>query len=319
MTEAKKILRLEDIVPNVFALKAQPVDFRVRGLVARGTVNQQYGIGGSCKSALAQKMAVALALGTTFLGRECQRTPVLYLDYENTLASVQRRLGLLAKGPVDGLHYWGTWCKTWPPKIGNPVLLEIASNWKPFVVIDPFLYAHDADENSSKEMRPIMQCLREYASAGATVWLVHHATKTGGSRGTTAIMAAVDCEFSQEMDDFGMITITSGKSRDIPKQKLSSQGRLRGMGIHCGRECGRRATESRPGAAAADHRGPSRVYAECSLRQVREEESERHQLAKSGPHRRSVGSEETGKFALYFLPGAPEQDELYTAAERSID
>lgn len=50
-----------------------------------------------------------------------------------------------------------------------------------------------ADENSAKEMSLVMATLNAVASEiGATIVVLHHTTKTGGTRGSTAIDAAVD-------------------------------------------------------------------------------------------------------------------------------
>jgi RecA-family ATPase len=57
------------------------------------------------------------------------------------------------------------------------VLLTIAKDTKPLIIIDPFVYAHIADENSSTEMSSVMQCLRYCAAAGGAVVVVHHPAK----------------------------------------------------------------------------------------------------------------------------------------------
>ena len=321
MSEPKKIRRLEDI-PSIFAMKVQPVDWIVHELIARKTITELFGVGGAGKTAMTEKMAVAVALGATFFGRACKRTPVLYLDYENPDFEVKRRLELLAGGPVDGLHVWGMWNEERPPKIGSAVLLEIARQAKPLIIVDPFLYAHGADENSSKEMAPVMQCLREYAVAGGALVLNHHATKTGGSRGTTAIQAAVDVELFQEMDELDVITIKSGKSRIVRKQNLVVRADFETMQFFEVESPGaaqRKADLAKLKQIIADNPGLSQAAIAKKFGGKKERVLD---LLKAGRVERlweARAPEGPGKPILYFLPGAPEQENLYAQDEPVVN
>jgi hypothetical protein len=212
---AEKI-RQFDQIPDIMTMEIQPLNWLVDGMIARNTMTLLTGTDGTAKTLLAQKMAISVASGADFLGRRCQPAPVLYLDYENPDFAVRERLDLMAGGPIAGLKVWGTWLADQPPQIGNELLLAIAKETKPLIIVDPFLYAHGADENSSTEMSGVMQCLRYCAAAGGAVIIIHHPAKTEGStgRGSSAIKGAVDVAYLQEMsDETGLITLTCTKNR----------------------------------------------------------------------------------------------------------
>jgi AAA domain len=205
-----------DQIPDIMTMEIPPIEYLVDGMIARKTITLWTGTDGTAKTYLAQKMAIAVAMGGEFLGRRCQRAPVLYLDYENPGFAVRERLDLMSGGPIVGLKVWGTWLEQQPPQIGNELLLTIAKDTKPLIIVDPFRYAHGAEENDSTEMMGVMQCLRYCAAAGGAVVALHHPAKTEGStgRGSTAIKGAVDVAFLQEMsDETGLITLACVKNR----------------------------------------------------------------------------------------------------------
>ena len=96
------------------------------------------------------------------------------------------------------------------------MLLTIAKETKPLIIVDPFRYAHGAEENDSTAMMGVMQMLRYCAAAGGAVVILHHPAKTEGStgRGSTAIKGAADVAFLQELsDETGLITLKCTKNR----------------------------------------------------------------------------------------------------------
>jgi hypothetical protein len=212
---AKRIRRLEDI-PDILTMNIPAIEYLVDGIIARETITLWTGSDNAGKTFLMQSMAVAVAVGGQFLGRVCRRAPVLYLDYENPSFVVQERFQKIAGGPIDGLHVWGTWNEDQPPQIANELLLTIAKESKPLIIVDPFRYAHGAEENDSTEMMSVMQTLRYYAAVGGAVVILHHPAKSDGStgRGSSAIKGAVDVAFLQELsDESGLISLKTTKNR----------------------------------------------------------------------------------------------------------
>jgi hypothetical protein len=213
-----RIRELADI-PNLQTLEIPPIDYLVPGLISRKTITLWTGADGTAKTFLALNMAIAVARGGQFLGRRCQQSPVLYLDYENPSFAARDRLDLMSGGElIPGLHIWGTWLAQQPPPIGSELLLTIAKESQPLIFVDPFRYAHTAEENDSTEMMGIMQQLRFCAAAGGAVVILHHPAKTEGStgRGSSCIKGAADVAFLQEMadpNDGGLITLKCIKNR----------------------------------------------------------------------------------------------------------
>jgi hypothetical protein len=211
-----RIRHLKDI-PNIQTLEIPPIDYLVPGLIARNTITLWTGADGTAKTFLAQSMAIAVATGGYFLGRKCQSSEVLYLDYENPSFAIRDRLDLMTGGQaLPGLHVWGTWLEQQPPQIGSELLLTIAKESRPLLFIDPFRYAHNAEENDSTEMMAVMQHLRYCATAGCGVVVLHHPAKAEGStgRGSSCIKGAADVAFLQELsDESGLIALKCTKNR----------------------------------------------------------------------------------------------------------
>ena len=212
------IRRLADI-PCIQTMEIPPIDYLVPGMISRNTITLWTGADGTAKTFLALKMAIAVATGGEFLGCRCQQAAVLYLDYENPSFAIRDRLDLMAgEMIVPDLHVWGTWLEHQPPQIGSELLLTIAKESRPLIIVDPFRYSHSAEENDSTEMMAVMQHLRYCAAAGGAVVILHHPAKTEGStgRGSSAIKGAADLAFLQEMadpKDGGQITLKCIKNR----------------------------------------------------------------------------------------------------------
>lgn len=205
-------------IPDLLTMEVTPIDYLVDGMISRKSLTLWAGIDGTAKTLLAQKMGLAVAAGHNFLGRQCRQAPVLYLDYENPDFAVRERLELLSgtEKPNPNFKVWGTWLEQQPPPIGSEVLYQLAKEARPLLIVDPFRYAHTAEENDSTEMMLVMQALRSYAAAGAAVVVLHHPAKTEGStgRGSSAIRGAVDVAFLQELsEETDLITLKCVKNR----------------------------------------------------------------------------------------------------------
>ena len=183
-------IKLADI-PDIFQVDIQPVSWLVDGLIPVKTLTILAGEGGAGKTWLTLDLARSIVLGGKFLDRTCQKMPVIILDRENPGAIMRERAELIFKGPAPGLHIWGTWLEDQPPLIGDARLLELAKD-EPLMVFDSLLRFHSADENSATEMKVVMGCLRDLVTAGATVVVLHHRSKSETStyRGSSDIIKA---------------------------------------------------------------------------------------------------------------------------------
>ena len=198
MTQAGRIQCFAD-VPDVLSMEIPSIEYIVPALgIARNTIALWTGADGDGKTFLVQKMAIAAARGAEFLGIACQRTPVLYIDLENPAYMVQNRLRPMAEEQIAELRIWGIWCEQQPPIAGSDLLLTIAKETRPLIIVDPFRYFHTAEENDSTAMSGIMKYLRACAAHGSAVVLLHHPAKSEGStgRGSSVIRGPATSPFS---------------------------------------------------------------------------------------------------------------------------
>ena len=84
------------------------------------------------------------------------------------------------------------------------------------VIFDALADIMDGDENSKKDVQPVMNNLRKIAdNTDSSIVLIHHANKGGGYRGSSAIKASSDLmiQITSELDD-GVINFKTEKNRD---------------------------------------------------------------------------------------------------------
>jgi RecA-family ATPase len=223
--QSGKIHKFSDI-PDVLTMEVPPLESIVPALgIARNTIVLWTGPDGDGKTFLAQSMAIATALGSEFLGMPCQKTPVLYLDHENPAFMVQERLRPMINGEsIADLRIWGIWNDQQPPMSGNDLLISIAKETRPLIIVDPFRYFHTSEENDSTAMTAVMKYLRACAAYGAAVVLLHHPSKAEGStgRGSSVIRGACDLAFIHTLDkDTGLITLKVDKNRHGESRTLT--------------------------------------------------------------------------------------------------
>jgi hypothetical protein len=183
-------------IPDPFECPSDEIGWAVEGLIPTRGITIIAGEAGAGKTWLALALARALTLGGHFLDRETRLARVLYLDRENPLSLIRDRLLALFGGPSD-FRPWGLWCSDQPPMIGDSRLLEFARQ-EPVLIVDSMIRFHTADENSATQMAPVMASLRELATAGASVVVLHHKSKseTSSYRGSSDIVAGADAAFA---------------------------------------------------------------------------------------------------------------------------
>src|SRR5437870_2828488 len=127
-------------VPDILTLDIPQIEPIVPALgISRNTISLWTGADGDGKTYLAQALAIAVARGDDFLGMRCQQSPVLYLDLENAAGVVQDRLrAMVGEELLPYLRVWGIWNEQQPPLAGSELLLTIAKETQPLVIVDPF-------------------------------------------------------------------------------------------------------------------------------------------------------------------------------------
>lgn len=202
---------IEDI-PDPFEFSLNEVRWLVDGLIPSQGLTIIAGEAGAGKTWLALMLARALMFGNDFLGRQTLSARVIYLDRENPLSLVRSRLQVLFGGP-SAFRPWGLWCQDEPPMIGDPRLLNFAQQ-EPVLIVDSMIRFHTADENSATQMAPVMASLRELATAGASIVVLHHKSKgdTSAYRGSSDIVAGADAAFALARRD-GQLELRTIKNR----------------------------------------------------------------------------------------------------------
>lgn len=195
-----------DSIPCAADVPDLPVEWLCDRLIPRGGITLLAGEPSACKTWLALALAKAVSDGGQFLGLQCERAPVLYLDRENPASVIRDRL---ARVGVDftaahrhaNFKYWGGWQTDAPPGIGDFRLEELSLRG-PLIILDPFVRFHGRDENSASEMANVMAELRKLAFRGASVLAIHHKSKADGSkyRGSSDIAAGVDVGIALSKD-----------------------------------------------------------------------------------------------------------------------
>jgi phage/plasmid primase-like uncharacterized protein/archaellum biogenesis ATPase FlaH len=168
------------------------MEWLVEGIIPKGAVSLLFGRGGIGKTTLALQICDAIASGGYFLDIPAEKTTVIYIDYENSLAILSDRL---KKVGGEQILFWAA--ADSPAQLDrNPQayvnLLKSYPN--ALLIFDTLRSAQNGDENESRSMAIVMQTLRQLRDQGATVILLHHTRKGSDStyKGSTAIFDLVD-------------------------------------------------------------------------------------------------------------------------------
>ena len=215
-------------LPPVWDMNAE-VQWLVRDIIPRASVNLLSAESGTGKTWLAYAIAGAVAHGSTFIGSAVDAaTPVLYVDGENPLYVVKRNLTGLGITQTDNLRVWGGWNTDAPPGPEDERIVRFARDAKPLLIWDSLVEFAEADEQSSTEMRKFLDHFRKLAHLGATVIILHHTGKSPTSRdyrGSSDIKASVDMAYvikgNPRLGKLHRLDMEPFKSRIAPGQTFS--------------------------------------------------------------------------------------------------
>lgn len=213
-------------------IDAWPPQWLVRGLLERDALALVFGDPGCGKSFLAIDIALSVATGTPYFGREVEQGPVIYIAGEG-LNGIKRRLMAWSKARGISHDDAPLYISLMPAvlteaeeaafvfkaieevkaKDGMPVLVVIDTVARNF---------GGADENSTKDMGKFIKTLdiirTRYRS---TVFLVHHPghAEKSRARGAMALKGALDAEYSmkREADNRIFLKCTKMKEAKLPE------------------------------------------------------------------------------------------------------
>jgi hypothetical protein len=148
------------------------------------------------KTTLARNLALCVAQGRDFLGRETQQGPVIYLALEEKRSEVQKHFRNMGATGAEDIHLYVASA----PADGLQQVRAAAEQLKPaLIIIDPlFRFTCVKDSNDYAQVTQALEPLLVLASeTRAHVLCAHHAGKgnrEGGDSilGSTAIFGAVD-------------------------------------------------------------------------------------------------------------------------------
>ncbi len=182
------------------ALSPPPViEWFVEGLFTRPSLNLIVGNPGTKKTYLTLDLAVCVALGKPWLGRQTQPLPVMIVDEETGLPRLWARLhGVLHAHhapPETPLHFASLGAYDLRQRKEAIYLTQEAQSLGAgLIIIDALVdVLGGGDENSVPSIQPVLLNLRWLSEAAqAAVIVIHHTNKSGIFRGSSSISAAVD-------------------------------------------------------------------------------------------------------------------------------
>jgi len=186
-----------------------------------------YGAGGDGKSMTAWTIAKHIATGTPFVIRgqhvPVQQGPVLILNGDQPLVQIQEQLqeiDMPANAPITIRTDWSLQAYARFQKLMQRLQPKL-------VVIDSLIGCSGGrafDENKSDFATPLYWLTRNNGVLfpAATILIIHHANKTGGFRGTSAIRDAVDETWSLKRPNDKELERTGRNSRIVTIEKSRS-------------------------------------------------------------------------------------------------
>ncbi len=196
-----------------------PTPFLVENLIVDQAVAAIQGPAKVGKTWLVLELAVAIVAGRSALDCGVPKPgPVLLVLEESGRAALHRRLGAIVRGRATNpselaeLYFAANRRVRLNEDEWRKRLLEAGKALRPRVVIlDPLARVKGAsvDENSQREMGPVLEFLRELRDeTGAAVVFVHHQPHEGARmRGTADLEATWESKITVARDDAGVYTI----------------------------------------------------------------------------------------------------------------
>lgn len=226
---------------DLSAIGAEP--HLIRDVLERQSAAWLVGPSGSYKSFIALSMAICVATGRPWYGRETYGGPVVYICSEGSKAWGKRMAAYAQVHGISGERH-PFYLRPAPIEIGGEeweALAALLEHVRPaLVVVDTQAQcATTADENSNSEMARICKRLAAMANrTGAAVLTVHHSGhgKEGSAgiraRGASSIYAAADTELKvvpkeQTIDERGQesiryISLEASKQKDMPTGPIAT-------------------------------------------------------------------------------------------------
>lgn len=208
-----------------------PIKWVIEGLISEGSVTVIYGEAGTKKTYVVLDAAVSLAKGENWLNFKTVKGAVLIVDEESGQGRLLRRLHStyrghdVRRGECDIKCVSLSGLKLLDGKERSELLALVVKTKAKLLIIDALIDTLiDGDENNSSDMQTVFQGLRHIAEiTHCAVVVIHHANRSGGFRGSSAMPGAVDLVLEVESKrDSPNIDFRSTKTRDIEDVKFAA-------------------------------------------------------------------------------------------------
>lgn len=194
-------------------------EWLVDGIFPQG-LSVMFGAPKAGKSYLALSMAWSLATGRPWFSRNRDRLPqqVLYLAGEGVGDLRLRAEALLEHTdvhPGGRLAWWPVSLQLSNATDAARLRLEVEKLEAQVVIVDTWArYAGVRDENDAAQTQQAVNALEALTREGVSVIVVHHASKQGVMRGSSALAGAVEAAVRVEINDVtGQVRMSSEMAR----------------------------------------------------------------------------------------------------------
>ena len=204
------------------------VQYYIENMIRPSTVNMFYGESGLGKTLILSSQGICLATGESWLGFQTMKSNVLFIQEEMGDEGFYDFLELVYRGyhkkPVKEIGFDFTIMEgvnfdnggKWFEKVSQ-MITRLNKN---IVYLDPFAALMSGDENTKKDIQPVMEILRKLTKLPTkpAIILLHHPNRgqEGSYRGSGAIKGNLDLlvKISKKSED--CVTFTMEKNRYRP-------------------------------------------------------------------------------------------------------
>ncbi len=216
--------------------KPKPVDWLITGLIETDGTGMVYGDSGVGKTFMTLDMALSVATGIPYHGKQVKQGAVFYIAGEGRNGITRRRAAWQHHRGVtpEQMENAPIYCSD-----GNLILnsasakniiqavsdiAEAVAAEPRFVVLDTLARTMEGDENSAKDFNQYLQAATAIQDKfKCTVLIVHHTGKDGGrgARGSSAIKAGMDFSYALEKSGTAVILKCEKLKDGEPPQDLT--------------------------------------------------------------------------------------------------
>jgi archaellum biogenesis ATPase FlaH len=199
-----------------------PQRWLIEGLVPLGGITLLSGAPESYKTWVMLDMAASVANGKLLFKKyPTTRTKVLLIDEESGDRILQERFKLLDTNDRSPIYISSMKDTHFTEEYVNELKKWCLKEDIGFIVIDSLSRIHRGDENTAKDISALFSHIKKLSNAGISIVILHHNRKSmpgfnntaNDIRGSSDILASVDCAIALSTTKTGFVNITQVKNR----------------------------------------------------------------------------------------------------------